>query len=106
MAYVSDKSDATKSWMLANMLAELTPYVNRNGGNFTIHTEISGDTATNYFVNAAKCYGGLKLDYLANEQTYMDRINGAVEYAKFKHANYSSSNSAADASGHNPSCYG
>jgi hypothetical protein len=28
----------------------------------------------------------------------MDRINGAVEYAKFKHANYASSNSAADAS--------
>lgn len=96
--YVSGKSDATKSWMLANMLAELTPYVNKNNGNFTIHTEIAGDTATNYFVNAANCYGGLKLDYLANEQTYMDRINGAVEYAKFKHANYSSSNSAADAS--------
>ena len=96
--YVSDKSDATKSWMLANMLAELTPYVISTTNIYQNKTETSGDTATNYFVNAAKCYGGLKLDYLANEQIYADRINGAVEYAKFKHANYSSSNSAADAS--------
>lgn len=96
--YVSGKSNATKSWMLANMLAELTPYVVSTTNIYQNKTETSGDTATNYFVNAAYSYGGLKLDYLSNEQVYMDRINGAVEYAKFKHANYSSSNSAADAS--------
>ena len=96
--YVSGQSNATKSWMLANMLAELTPYVLSTTDIYQNKTETSGDTATNYFVNAAYSYGGLKLDYLSNEQIYMDRINGAVEYAKFKHANYSSSNSAADSS--------
>jgi hypothetical protein len=95
--YVSGKSDALKSWMLANMLAELTPVVKDSSGTCYVTTPSSGDTATNYFVNAAKCFGGLKIDYLANEQVYMDRINGAVEYAKFKHSNYAASNTAAEA---------
>ena len=93
--YVSDKSDATKSWMLANMLAELTPYIKYNTATpsdeyyKTLQTEVSGDTATNYFVNASYSYGGQKLDYLSNEQIYMDRIEGAVYYAKFKNTDFS-----------------
>jgi hypothetical protein len=50
--------------MLANMLAELTPYVKYNTATpsdeyyKTLQTEVSGDTATNYFVNASYSYGG------------------------------------------------
>ena len=97
--FVSGKSDVLKSWMLANMLAELTPYVNETSGICyeTDPQQTGTDTATDYFVNAAEHFGQRRLNYINSESIYMDRINGAAQYSLFKHSDYSGTNSAAAA---------
>ena len=72
---VSSKPNTTKSWMIANVLSELTPY---------------NDMSSDYFEVAAYTYGGLGKDLNTYESLYDDRIEGALEYVKFKYNNYSS----------------
>ena len=66
-------SDVLKSWTLANVLAELTPY---------------DDIATKYFEGAAIGYGGIYLDINTYEDIYNQRIDGALQYARYKCGDY------------------
>lgn len=96
--FVKNKPQATISWFLANMMAELTPYVISTPKDMylTLQNPISGDTATNYFVNASHKYGGLKLNYFTSEQTYNERIDGGIQYALFKYSDYDGTNTMAE----------
>lgn len=96
--FVKNKPQATISWFLANMMAELTPYVISTPKDMylTLQNPLAGDTATNYFVNASHKYGGLKLDYFTSEQTYNERINGGIQYALFKYSDYDGTNTMAE----------
>ncbi len=96
--FVKNKPQATISWFLANMMAELTPYVISTPKDMylTLQNPLAGDTATNYFVNASHKYGGLKLNYFTSEQTYNERINGGIQYALFKYSDYDGTNTMAE----------
>lgn len=96
--FVKNKPQATISWFLANMMAELTPYVISTPKDMylTLQNPLAGDTATNYFVNASHKYGGLKLNYFTSEQTYNERIDGGIQYALFKYSDYDGTNAMAE----------
>lgn len=77
---VSSKGSTTIMWMLANVLSELTPNVNK---------------ITKYFEVATSDSGGV-LDLINSESVYNSRIDGGIEYAKWKHSNFEDKNEMAE----------
>lgn len=65
-------NNQSKTWFIANMLSELTPYT---------------EYASKYFSNAAHNDGGNGVDVMdaTTVPEYENRNNGAIAYAKFKH---------------------
>lgn len=76
---VSNKSDFTIMWMLANVLSELTPEVGK---------------VTSYFEKATTNTGGI-VDLIDLETIYSNRMAGGVEYAMWKHNDFSTKNAMA-----------
>ena len=78
---VSSKGDKAIMWMLANVLSELTPNV--------------GKTTSYFEVASSSEYGGVE-DLIDSENTYNDRINGGVEYARWRGNSFQNKNTMAE----------